>query len=209
MSFMNAFAGNKCRHIFNYSEVERDYAISLEWNTEVLKYFPAQMEIEVETNPLKFIKIHFWVKYKNGIERLVYIHPGTFNARWWDTACRNTINVCATFTPVSATLVRKEPRRSNLELLWDHADEELRMEYIVLLNEFFRKTKIPNLGKLQDYFAQRTLNKNLVYTLIFHKALICNVENFKLEKNSPVLMNPNLDPGAEWKTEIFEEMSFF
>lgn len=55
------FAGNKSKDVYRFSEVDRDYAISLEYDTQVAFYSPAQMGLRIERNPDKFIDINFWV----------------------------------------------------------------------------------------------------------------------------------------------------
>ncbi len=113
------------------------------------------------------------------------------------------------FTPVTEQTIQREPRCSNLRLLWKYADEEIQMGHLALLNKFFAKIRLPNLGKLQMFFADHGIDKNIVYTFIFRKLLVCNIRDFKLSKGSVILPNPRFEIGENWKRKFEETIEFF
>lgn len=198
------FIGIKNKDLNTFSEVEKDYAISLEYDPQAAHYFPAQTGLRIESNPDKFIDINFWVIYENKLERLVYIHKGDLTLDHWKEATSCLRNKSAVFTPVSEQNIQREPRCSNLSLLWKYADAEIQIGYLTLLNKFFAETKLPNLGKLQKFLGEQEIDKNFVYTFIFHKVLVCNINDFKLSQGTIILLNPNLEIAKNWNRN-FEE----
>jgi hypothetical protein len=203
------FAGIKSKDIYRFGEVDRDYAILLEYDTQVAFYSPAQMGLRIERNPEKYINLNFWVMNENKVERLVYIHNGdlTLDHRKEAVTClKNTKEV---FTPVTEQTVQREPRCSNLRLLWKYADEEIQITYLPLLNKFFAITELPNLGKLQKFLEEQGIDKNIIYTFIFKKLVVCNIRDFKLSEISVVMMNPIFEICENWKRDFEENIEFF
>lgn len=203
------FAGIKSKDVYRFSEVDRDYAILLEYDTQVAFYSPAQMGLRIEKNPEKFIDLNFWVMNENKLERLVYIHKGNLTIDHWKEAVTCLKDSKEVFTPITEQTIQREPRCSNLRLLWKYADEEIQMGHLALLNKFFAKIRLPNLGKLQMFFEDHYIDKNIVYTFIFRKLLVCNISDFKLSKGSVILPNPNLEIGENWKRKFEETIEFF
>jgi hypothetical protein len=192
------------------NEVEIDYAISLEWDTEVKYYNPAQMETRIQKNPEKYLKMHFLVDKENGVKRLIHIHAGDLNRKTWDAVCKSLSNLNAIFTPISVKKIRKEPKRSNLEFLWQHAKRNLSVEQLFLLHEFFFKTEYPTIAMLQKYFQKQNIDPDLIYTMIFHKALVVNIKSFEIKAESHVIMNPKIAfLGIDWRRDLVDEMTFF
>lgn len=204
------FTGKKFIQPMNLTEVEKAYAMSLEFDNQVASYFPAQMAIQAKPEPDEvFLKINFWVVYENRLERLIHIHDEKFNMTLWDGALNNTSDLTACFTPIPVEKVMREPRKSNLELLWKFAEVELEMGYLGLLHQFFMETRNPTISSLRKYLAENELDPNLVYSFIFHKALICRLDGFPLRAGSVILLNPCLDPDDKWKYNMDHQMSFF
>ncbi|MGI8545147.1 MAG: hypothetical protein ACR2MD_16945 [Aridibacter sp.] len=189
---LNKFTGIKFDGEYNLNEIETAYAISLEFDDEVKSYFLTGLETIIQENPEKALKINFWVDKGDNFPRLIHIHGKEINKEFWSKGCESFSNLSVIFTPVAEENICKEPLRSNLELLWKHAKRELPVELSGLVQQFFINNEYPTIEKLRDYLEREKVDPDIVYALIFNKALIMDINNFQIKNESHVAINPNI-----------------
>ena len=184
------------------TETEKDFLISLEFDNQVIGYYPANMEIRVSEDnvPEEWLKLDYWVIYRNKFKRVFYIYETTFNYSLWNKITNGLSGLNVSFCPISKKAVELEPKRSNLRLLWDHASaKKFNANCLSALQLFFSSDKFSKIYKLEKFLVKNEYSEDLVFNLIFNQILICDLDNHKLNADTVVLLNPYFETRNVWK----------
>lgn len=197
----NSFIGRKfCMELNDLNETEKDFLISLEFDNEVASYFPAKMEIQLSDDPEQRLKLNYCVVYKNTFESIFHIYKDGFNYTVWNKVLDSLADLKVNFQPISKETIEFEPRKSNLRILWKYAyAKEPKVICLNDLHDFFVVNRLPQINKLKEFFLKKGYSAELVYNLIFHRTLICDVDNHNLNDETVILLNPYFELCNKWK----------
>lgn len=179
--------------VYAENKAQLNFMIFLEWDENVWTYFQPHMYIalEWEKKAPMCVNIDFQVERVDNRVELVHLFNGEqFDQEIWYRAngYANAFNM--EFVPFRVMDIIEEPRCSNLQMLWQDARQEIHSIHIALLNKFFHTEASPTIKKLRQAFEWSGFDPGLVNSLIFHKALIADVENNRISENTSVVRNP-------------------
>ena len=190
------FEGFKNLGIINCdSEWLWNYLRLLEWDSDVESYFQPRMWIIVEYARVEIeVKIDMWINYNSGKAYLVHFkneldaieeHPAdNIDVQ---AACSRVCQLSNLhYYSVDQSVQEPEPRNSNVNLLWQHASRGVHPGQLSLVDRFFSEQPAPNIGKFKAALASCGYETDLVYTLLFHRALESEIVYFPLSDETPI-----------------------
>lgn len=172
----------------------KDYMIELEFDAGVVSYFQPQMDLIIERPERRphLLKVDFWLIRRSGACEFIHLHDEEIDAEILPEAIGYARSVDSTFKPLRVSDVHKEPRRSNLALLWKHARRELKNIHLAYLSKFFRAEPYPTIDALRAFLQTNGLAADLAYAFLFKQYLIADIDNFPLTGDTGIVHNGGL-----------------
>lgn len=170
----------------------RDFLIYLEWDDYVKSYFQTDMHIVLHhgKNKDKCVPIDFQVERFGNRTELVHLFSGDrFDEEIWSLANRCAHSLNMEFVPFRVTDVLEEPRRSNLEFLWQYARYEILAVHVALMNSFFAAENRRTLGELKQLFEAHGMDHAAIYSFIFRGAIYASIEDNSLNEQTALCRN--------------------
>lgn len=189
----NFFGFKNINPILCNSEWMANYLHFLEWDTKVKSYFQPEMFIPVEYARISMgVQIDLWVNLCDGNVYLIHFkgdggerspadHPAAY-AQCEQFCRQSNLN----FQVVDQTLPEPEPRKNNINLLWNYAERETLLGHFWLVNKFFAVEYLPDVGKFKRALVNSGYDPDAVYTLLFHHAVEANLNHFSLSDETPI-----------------------
>jgi predicted transcriptional regulator with HTH domain len=175
------------------SEWLLNYLHFLEWDVEVKSYFQPDMYLSSEYARIEIkVKVDMWVNLCNGDVYLIHLKNSTernpINHADVESDCKQ---FCAKskleFQAIDITLPEFEPRKSNVNLLYNYAMREVHLGHLWLINRFFSDEPSPTIGKLKKMLARYGYETDLIYTFLFHHAVEAEVVYFTVSDRTPLI----------------------
>jgi len=137
-----------------------------------------------------YINIDFQVERAGNHVELVHLFTDEqFDEEVWSRAASYARAFNMEFIPFRVMDIIEEPRCSNLQMLWGDERLEILSTHIALLNKFFCEEPQPNVKKLKDALTAFGINSRLIYTFIFHKAVLTDVETNRINEKTILRQN--------------------
>jgi hypothetical protein len=181
--------------VYHVDEVYYSYMLLLEFDNTVKNYFQPQAEILLRAGAgdRDSLKLDFWVRRQDESTELVHIYrEETLDPSVLRQGIEYSFGLRANFKAIPAREILLEPRKSNLQKLWKHAHREVKNIHVALLNTFFKEKENTTVLDLQNYLSMNGFAPELIYNLIFHKALLADLDNF------PITEQTIISPNAGW-----------
>ncbi len=176
------------------SELLLNYILWLEWDSKVKSYFQPLMEIKAQTNTNEFeAKIDLWVDFHNGITWLIHFIDAETAQRYSEqpSLYAGVNHSChlnkMRYVAIVGSEAISDMLKFNLNLLWFYAKDEIRLAHLLLVNKFFSRQRIPTVGKLKNTLLNNGFDASLVYTFIFHKIVLANIEQLSITDENVIL----------------------
>jgi hypothetical protein len=176
--------------VYFESLLERDYIYLLDYDPDVIRFREQPLKIEYPFDGRVRSYFPDFLVEKRTHSELVEVKPqiktlGPAFASFVKIITDTAVSRGYGYSVVTDLTIRKEPRLTNIKVLWRYARVPIVFRHTVLLHNLFKENKILSLGEITSYFASVGETRELVYSLLFHRHLSINIDE-PMQEGSPV-----------------------
>ncbi len=180
---LGKFASVKTGRVAWYeSLLEKDFMYLLDYDGDVSYWHEQPLRIRFSHGG----KVHRYTPdlevHRGAKKQLVEVKPKVkVESGKWEILFRAASSICKQegyeFLVVTDEIIRKQPRLENVKLLWKYARMPVLPQHQLICNQFFqsRKGELVTLSELIQLFKLRDLPPQTVYSLLFWRALDCDL----------------------------------
>jgi TnsA-like endonuclease N terminal len=178
------------QQIWSESILERDCAVTLECDRNVIRYFGQGARIYYELDGRRrSYTADFVVHRKTGRPQIIEVKLRRFITPWFEQLFRIITPICDNagydFLVLTELEIRIEPFLSNIKRQWYYSRTPIHPQHYLLCDEFFRTNGQSTLGQIVNFFAARNYDRSIVFALM-HRGVISTDHAVPVTMNSPI-----------------------
>lgn len=180
----------------------REFMIELEFDSNVASYYQPEMDFIFapgeDDSPA--MRVDFCVHRRNEVSEFIHLYEESVDPLLLPKAIGYAAALGAEFRAVPVSEILVEPRRGNLKKLWRHARREVKNIHFAFIKKFFKEEFYPTVDGAKRFLKTNGFREALVYTLLFHRAVSVNLDDFPLTGDTTLMPNTELKYTAPGET---------
>lgn len=170
------------------SHLERDFIFLTEFDREVIRYNEQPFRVEYLLDGKKHKYFPDFLVERKDKKQVIEIKPQSKIEKedfiYFSQVMRNHLaRENYEYLVITDSIIRRQPKLSNVQLLWRYARYPIQMKHKILLHEVFGGSSQLLLKDVCSLLNQSKEQKELIYALIFHGYLKTDID-FSISANS-------------------------